>query len=165
MNRFLGHPWQQDYGTARDLVFPIGIIDRPFKHDQPPWTVDTSGPGANVLILGAGGSGGLDQRVAQLTQPGGPGALVDRGRHVLGRAAHLVDAIGQVGRVVGGQHHGILGHRRGAVPVQRAALLVGPLPAGLAAVLAATAHARVGDVATAPAAGLRMGTAAHACRL
>ena len=40
-----------------DLVFPVGIIDRPFKHDQPPWTVDTSGPGSNVLILGAGGSG------------------------------------------------------------------------------------------------------------
>ncbi len=57
VNRFLHHPWQEDYGTARDLVFPIGIIDRPFKHDQPPWTVDTSGPGANVLILGAGGSG------------------------------------------------------------------------------------------------------------
>ena len=48
---------EKDYGTARDLVFPIGIIDRPFKHDQPPWTVDTSGPGANVLILGAGGAG------------------------------------------------------------------------------------------------------------
>ena len=57
VNRFIGHQWQQDYGTARDLVFPLGIIDRPFKHDQPPWTVDTSGPGANVLILGAGGSG------------------------------------------------------------------------------------------------------------
>lgn len=57
VNRFLGRPWQQDYGTSRDLVFPIGLIDRPFKHDQPPWTVDTSGPGANVLILGAGGSG------------------------------------------------------------------------------------------------------------
>ncbi len=57
VDRYLGHPWQQDYGTAKDLVFPIGIIDRPFKHDQPPWTVDTSGPGANVLILGAGGAG------------------------------------------------------------------------------------------------------------
>ncbi len=57
VNRFLKRPWNKDYGTARDLVFPIGIIDRPFKHDQPPWTVDTSGPGANVLILGAGGSG------------------------------------------------------------------------------------------------------------
>src|SRR5262249_47621608 len=57
VNRFLGREWQQHYGSARDLVFPIGIIDRPFKHDQPPWTVDTSGPGANVLILGAGGAG------------------------------------------------------------------------------------------------------------
>ena len=57
VNRFLGRQWHKDYGTARDLVFPIGIIDRPFKHDQPPWTVDTSGPGANVLILGAGGAG------------------------------------------------------------------------------------------------------------
>ncbi|EID16533.1 hypothetical protein MXEN_04114 [Mycobacterium xenopi RIVM700367] len=57
VNRFLGRPWQQDYGTAKNLVFPIGIIDRPYKHDQPPWTVDTSGAGANVLILGAGGAG------------------------------------------------------------------------------------------------------------
>ncbi|MDA3641558.1 type VII secretion protein EccCa [Mycobacterium xenopi] len=57
VNRFLGRPWPQDYGTAKNLVFPIGIIDRPYKHDQPPWTVDTSGAGANVLILGAGGAG------------------------------------------------------------------------------------------------------------
>src|SRR6201991_174220 len=57
VDRFLHRPWQEEYGTARNLVFPIGIIDRPFKHDQPPWTVDTSGPGSNVLILGAGGSG------------------------------------------------------------------------------------------------------------
>lgn len=56
-NRFLGRPWHKEYGSACNLVFPIGIIDRPYKHDQPPWTVDTSGPGANVLILGAGGSG------------------------------------------------------------------------------------------------------------
>lgn len=57
VNRFLGRPWYEDYGTTGNLVFPLGIIDRPFKHDQPPWTVDTSGPGANVLILGAGGAG------------------------------------------------------------------------------------------------------------
>lgn len=57
VNRFLGRPWHTEYGSACNLVFPIGIIDRPYKHDQPPWTVDTSGPGANVLILGAGGSG------------------------------------------------------------------------------------------------------------
>lgn len=57
VNRFLGRPWHKEYGSACNLVFLIGIIDRPYKHDQPPWTVDTSGPGANVLILGAGGSG------------------------------------------------------------------------------------------------------------
>lgn len=57
VNRFLGRPSHKEYGSACNLVFPIGIIDRPYKHDQPPWTVDTSGPGANVLILGAGGSG------------------------------------------------------------------------------------------------------------
>lgn len=57
VNRFLGRPWHKEYGSACNLVFPIGIIDRPYKHDQPPWTVDTSGPGANVLILGVGGSG------------------------------------------------------------------------------------------------------------
>lgn len=57
VNRFLGRLWHKEYGSACNLVFPIGIIDRPYKHDQPPWTVDTSGPGANVLILGAGGSG------------------------------------------------------------------------------------------------------------
>lgn len=57
VNRFLGRPWHKEYGSACNLVFPIGIIDRPYKHDQPPWTVDTTGPGANVLILGAGGSG------------------------------------------------------------------------------------------------------------
>lgn len=57
VNRFLGRPWHKEYSSACNLVFPIGIIDRPYKHDQPPWTVDTSGPGANVLILGAGGSG------------------------------------------------------------------------------------------------------------
>ncbi|WP_257698321.1 type VII secretion system ESX-5 FtsK/SpoIIIE family ATPase EccC5 [Mycobacterium tuberculosis] len=57
VNRFLGRPWHKEYGSACNLVFPIGIIDRPYKHDQPPWTIDTSGPGANVLILGAGGSG------------------------------------------------------------------------------------------------------------
>ncbi len=57
VNRFLGRPWQEAYGSARNLVFPIGLIDRPFKHDQPPWTVNTSGPGSNVLFLGAGGAG------------------------------------------------------------------------------------------------------------
>jgi hypothetical protein len=41
-------------------------------------------------------------------------------------------------------------------------LLVGPLPARLAAVLAATAHSGIGHVSTAPAARLRVGAAGHA---
>jgi hypothetical protein len=44
-------------------------------------------------------------------------------------------------------------------------LLVCPLPARLPAVLAATTHPGIGYVATAPATGLRAGTAGHACRL
>ena len=45
---------------------------------------------------------------------GGPrrrGAFLDRGRHVLGCAAHLADPIGQLSGLVGGQHHGVLGNR------------------------------------------------------
>lgn len=57
VDRLLGRPWQETYGAIGNLVFPIGLVDRPFKHDQPPWTIDTSGAGANVLILGAGGAG------------------------------------------------------------------------------------------------------------
>jgi hypothetical protein len=44
-------------------------------------------------------------------------------------------------------------------------LLVGALPAGLPAVLAAAAHPGVGHVPTAPAAWLGVGTAGHDCRL
>ncbi len=112
-----------------------------------------------------GRPGGVDQRLAQLAEFGGLGALLECGGDVLGRTSHLVDAIREVGRVVGRQHHRIVGHRRSAVPVQRGPLFVGPLPARLPAVLAATAHSHVGDVSTAPAAGLRVGATAHACRL
>ncbi|MBL7659808.1 hypothetical protein INQ28_26315, partial [Escherichia coli] len=31
VNRFLGRPWHKEYGSACNLVFPIGIIDRPYK--------------------------------------------------------------------------------------------------------------------------------------
>ena len=57
VNDCLGRSWQQNYGADANLVFPVGIIDRPFKHDQQPLLVDTSGPGAHVLIVGATGSG------------------------------------------------------------------------------------------------------------
>jgi DNA segregation ATPase FtsK/SpoIIIE, S-DNA-T family len=57
VNAHLGRRWDADYGRRGDLVFPIGLVDRPFKHDQHPLTLDVSGPGANVLIVGAQGSG------------------------------------------------------------------------------------------------------------
>ncbi len=45
------------------------------------------------------------QRVAQLPQLGADDPFLGGDRHVLGRAPDLVDAIGQVGGLVGGQHH------------------------------------------------------------
>lgn len=57
VNMHLGRRWDEDYAGTPDLVFRIGLVDRPFKHDQHPLTVQTAGPGANVLIVGAQGSG------------------------------------------------------------------------------------------------------------
>ena len=57
VNAHLGRPWDSDYARTPNLVFPIGLVDRPFKHDQHALTVDVSGPGANVLVVGAQGSG------------------------------------------------------------------------------------------------------------
>lgn len=57
VNTHLGRRWDSGYASTPNLVFPIGLVDRPFKHDQHPLALDVSGPGANVLILGAQGSG------------------------------------------------------------------------------------------------------------
>ena len=57
VNTFLGQRWDSDYARTPNLVFPIGLVDRPFKHDQHPLVLDVSGTGANVLIVGAQGSG------------------------------------------------------------------------------------------------------------
>lgn len=57
VNAYLGRRWDSDYARTPNLVFPIGVVDRPFKHDQHPLTVDVSGSGANVAIVGAQGSG------------------------------------------------------------------------------------------------------------
>jgi type VII secretion protein EccCa/type VII secretion protein EccCb len=53
----LGRPWQADYAAHGDLVFPVGLIDRPYKHDQRPLLVDAAGEGSNVLVIGGQGSG------------------------------------------------------------------------------------------------------------
>ena len=56
-----------------------------------------------------GGPGGPDQHVAQFAQFGCPGAFVERGGDILRRASHLVNAIRQVGGLVGRQHHRVGG--------------------------------------------------------
>lgn len=117
-----------------------------------------------------GGPGCPDQRVAQFTQFGCPGSFVKRRGDVLRRTSHLVDAIREVGRLVGRQHHHVAWQGRRLGPVDRGTLLVGPLlvgplPTRLPAVLAATAHAVISHIATAPAARLRSRTTSHACRL
>ncbi len=53
VDTFLGRRWDTEYAARPNLVFPIGLVDRPFKHDQHPLVVDVSGPGANVVIVGA----------------------------------------------------------------------------------------------------------------
>lgn len=55
VNTYLGRRWDSDYAATPNLVLPIGLVDRPFKHDQHPLTVDVSGAGANVMIVGAPG--------------------------------------------------------------------------------------------------------------
>jgi S-DNA-T family DNA segregation ATPase FtsK/SpoIIIE len=57
VNTHLGRRWDSDYARTPNLVFPLGLVDRPFKHDQHPLTVDVSGPGGNVVLVGGQGSG------------------------------------------------------------------------------------------------------------
>ncbi|CQD25032.1 FtsK/SpoIIIE family protein [Mycolicibacterium conceptionense] len=51
---YLGRPWDDHYAAQPDLVFPIGVIDRPFKQDQQPLLADGTG---NLMVLGGQGSG------------------------------------------------------------------------------------------------------------
>ncbi|MGY4646659.1 type VII secretion protein EccCa [Mycobacterium sp. URHB0021] len=52
VNMHLGRRWDENYAATPDLVFPIGIVDRPFKQDQHPLLVNTIGDGANQLVVG-----------------------------------------------------------------------------------------------------------------
>jgi hypothetical protein len=108
-----------------------------------------------------GGRGGSHQRITQFTQFGRRGSFVKRRSNVFCRASHLIDAIGQVGGLICGQHHRVGRHRGTFCAVDRGTLLVGPLPARLPAVLAATAHPAVGDVASTPSARLWADATCH----
>ena len=57
LNSFLGRPWDQQYAATPNLVLPVGLIDRPYKHDQQPLLVDAAGEGSNLLVVGGQRSG------------------------------------------------------------------------------------------------------------
>jgi hypothetical protein len=108
-----------------------------------------------------GSARGAHQRGTQITQLGGVGTLVERGDDVLGSASHLVHTVGQVSCLVGRQHHRVRGDRRTLGAADQSALLVGPLPTRLPAVLAASSHRAVGDVAATPSAWLGVDASCH----
>ena len=104
---------------------------------------------------------GAHQGGAQFAQLGGVSTLLERNGDVFSCASHLIDAIGQVGGLVGRQHHRVGGHRRALGAVDRGSLLVGALPTRLPAVLAAASHPAVGDISATPAARLRADALSH----
>lgn len=57
VNTHLQRRWNDTYAATPDLRVPVGLVDRPFKHDQHPLIVDMSGSGANVMVVGGSGSG------------------------------------------------------------------------------------------------------------
>jgi DNA segregation ATPase FtsK/SpoIIIE, S-DNA-T family len=54
---YLGRPWDATYAANPNLVFPVGVIDRPYKHDQQPLLIETAADGTNQLVIGTSGSG------------------------------------------------------------------------------------------------------------
>ena len=98
------------------------------------------------------------QRVAQLAQFTVFGPFLDGDRDILGGTSDLVDAVRELGGLVGGQDDGI---RRQRGPPDHGALLIGALPAGLPAVLPPPTKLGVGDFTTTPATGLRLETTCH----
>jgi DNA segregation ATPase FtsK/SpoIIIE, S-DNA-T family len=57
VNTHLGRRWDENYAATPNLVFPVGIVDRPYKQDQHPLLVDTRADGANQLVVGVRASG------------------------------------------------------------------------------------------------------------
>ncbi len=108
-----------------------------------------------------GGLRGAHQGSTQIAQFEGVSPLVERGGDVLGRASHLVDAVRQVGCLVGRQHHRVGGHRCAFRAVDRGPLLVGALPTRLPTVLFASPHAAVSDISATPSARLRADASSH----
>ncbi|WP_131807604.1 FtsK/SpoIIIE domain-containing protein [Mycolicibacterium wolinskyi] len=55
VNRLRGKPWHVDYGQNADLLFPVGIEDRPFQHAQRVYALNLLND--NCGVFGVGGSG------------------------------------------------------------------------------------------------------------
>lgn len=55
VNRLRGKPWHVDYGQNPDLLFPVGIEDRPFQHAQRVYALNLLND--NCGVLGVGGAG------------------------------------------------------------------------------------------------------------
>jgi hypothetical protein len=104
----------------------------------------------------------MHQRVAQFPQFGPVCSLFNGGRDVFSGASDLVDAVGQLRGLLGGQYHSI---RRERGALDQRALFVGALPAGLPAVLPTPPQADVSDFTTTPATRLSAKTTYHENRL
>ena len=107
---------------------------------------------AQALRCAGGRQQGADQ-VIELTRtcPFGEG-----GRDILCGAAHLVQPVGQVGRLIGAQDDGV---RRQVTTIDRVSVLVRPLPAGMRAVPAPSPETLLGrQLAAAPVASQHSGT-------
>ena len=129
-----------------------------------PWRDCTCHQSAGAKARSAppvGGLGGAHQGRAQLPQFRCARTFVQCGSDVFRCASHLVDAVGEVSGLLRRQHHRISGQRRTFDTVDRGPLFVGALPARLPAVLTATAHPAVGNVAATPTAWLRADAACH----
>ncbi|WP_273735428.1 type VII secretion protein EccCa [Mycolicibacterium septicum] len=57
VNMHLGRSWNENYAATPDLTIPVGLVDRPYKHDQQPLVVEAAGDGSNQLVVGVRGSG------------------------------------------------------------------------------------------------------------
>jgi hypothetical protein len=129
-----------------------------------PWRDCTRHQSAEAKARSAppvGGLGGSHQGRAQLPQFRRARTFVQCGSDVFRCASHLVDTVGEVSGLHPGQHHRVGGQRPTLGTVDRGPLLVGTLPARLPAVLTATTHPAVGDVAATPTAWLRADAACH----
>ncbi|KMV22061.1 FtsK/SpoIIIE domain-containing protein [Mycobacterium heckeshornense] len=55
VRRLRGKPWHVDYGRNKDLMFPVGVEDRPFQHAQRVYAVNMIEGNCGVIGIGRSG--------------------------------------------------------------------------------------------------------------